>query len=102
MNNVVQFPIQPTKASSAAKHGPANLKDLQIPSSERMHLLSILAHCPDGATERELLTHDVRGGIIYEAVLLDLVSVKEERAFGQSAYKFEILPAGIQLLNVQE
>jgi hypothetical protein len=100
MNNVIQFPTQSRKASTACEARPSRPKDLQIASGERIHLLSILAHRSDGATEHELVTHDVRGGIIYEAVLLNLVRVKEESAFGQTAYRFEILPAGIQLLGV--
>jgi hypothetical protein len=102
MNNVIQFPTQSRKARTACEARPSRPQDLQIASGERIHLLSILAHRPNGATEHELVAHDVRGGRIYEAVLLNLVRVKEECAFGQTAYRFEILPAGIQLLNVQK
>ena len=45
---------------------------------------------------------DVRSNLTYKAVMLNLVRVKQERAFGQTTYRFEILPAGIQLLGVQE
>jgi hypothetical protein len=64
-----------------------------------IRLLGILAHCPDGATERELVMQDVRSNLIYEAVMLNLVRVKKERAL---EYGFEILPAGMKLLGVQE
>jgi len=76
-------------------------KTIEI-SAEMIRLLGILAHCPDGATQYELVVQDVRGSLIYEAVMLNLVRVKQERAFGQTTYRFEILPAGIQLLGVQE
>ena len=45
---------------------------------------------------------EVKGSLIYEAVMLNLVRVKQELAFGQATYRFEILPAGIQLLGMQE
>ena len=71
-------------------------------SAEMIRLLGILAGCPSGTTRRELIMQDVKGSLIYEAVMLNLVRVKQERAFGQTTYRFEILPAGIQLLGVQE
>jgi len=71
-------------------------------SAEMIRLLGILAGCQNGATWRELIMQEVKGSLIYEAVKLNLVRVKQERAFGQTTYRFEILPAGIQLLGVQE
>jgi len=71
-------------------------------SAEMIRLLGILAHCPDGATHRELVMQDVRGSLIYQAVMLSLVRVTRERSFGQDDYRFQVLPAGIELLHVQE
>ena len=71
-------------------------------SAEMIRLQGILAGCPNGNTRRELIMQDVKDSLIYEAVMLSLVRVKQERAFGQITYRFEILPAGIQLLGVQE
>ena len=71
-------------------------------SAEMIRLLGILADCPNGTTQHELIMQGVRSSIVYEAIMLNLVRVKQERAFGQIAYRFEILPAGIRLLGVQE
>ena len=65
--------------------------------AEMIRLLGILAGCPNGATRRELVMQDVRGGLIYEAVMLSLVRVIRERAFEPDGYRFQILPAGIEL-----
>ena len=59
-------------------------------SAEMIRLLGILAGCPSGTTQRELIMQDVKGSLIYEAVMLSLVRVKQERAFGQITYRFEI------------
>ena len=67
-------------------------------SAEMIRLLGILAGCPNGATWRELIMQEVKGSLIYEGVMLNLVRVKQERTFGHTTYRFEILPAGIQLL----
>jgi hypothetical protein len=67
-----------------------------------IRLLGILAGCPNGATRRELVIQDVRGSLIYEAVMLSLVRVMRERVFEPDGYRFQILPAGIRLLGVQE
>jgi hypothetical protein len=71
-------------------------------SAEMIRLLGILAGCPNGAMQHELITQGVKSSIVYEAVMLNLVHVKKERAFGQTAYRFEIMPAGIKLMGVQE
>jgi hypothetical protein len=71
-------------------------------SAEMIRLLDILAGYPNGTTQRELIMQDVKSSLIYEAVILSLVRVKQEPAFGQITYRFEILPAGIRLLSVQE
>ena len=71
-------------------------------SAEMIRLLGILAGCPNGAMQHELIMQGVQSSMVYEAVMLNLVRVKQERAFGQTAYRFEILPAGIRLLGVQE
>jgi hypothetical protein len=74
---------------------------IEVPA-EMMRLLDILADCPDGATQHELITQGVKSSLIYKAVMLSLLRVKRERTFGQAAYRFQILPAGTQLLDVQE
>ena len=71
-------------------------------SAEMIRLLGILAGCPNGAMQHELTTQGVQSSMVYEAAMLNLVRVKQERALGQTTYRFEILPSGIQLLNVQE
>jgi hypothetical protein len=70
-------------------------------SAEMVRLLGILAGCPDGSSQRELTMQGVKSSLIYEAVMLNLVSVKQEQRLGLAAYRFHILPAGIQLLDVQ-
>ena len=70
-------------------------------SAEMIRLLGILADCPDGATQYELAREEVKSSLIYEAVMLSLVRVERKR-FGQVAYRFHILPAGRELLGVQE
>ena len=45
---------------------------------------------------------DLRGSLIYEAVMLSLVGVMRERAFEKDGYRFQILPAVIQPAGVQE
>jgi hypothetical protein len=71
-------------------------------SAEMVRLLGILADCPEGSTQHELITQGVKSSLIYEAVMLNLVRVKLERGLGPAAYRFHILPAGIQLLVVQD
>jgi len=71
-------------------------------SAEIVRLLGILADCPDGATQQELNTQGVKSNLIFEAVMLSLVRVEQERGLKHSAYRFFILPAGVQLLTVQE
>jgi hypothetical protein len=45
---------------------------------------------------------DVRGSLVYKAVMLSLVRAISERTFEPDGYRFLILPAGIRLLGVQE
>jgi hypothetical protein len=71
-------------------------------SAEMVRLLGILVDCPDGATQHELVQQGVRSSLIYEAVMLSLIRVMRERTFGKAAYRFQILPAGRELLDVQE
>jgi hypothetical protein len=71
-------------------------------SAEMIRLLGILAHYPDGVTQHELVAQDVRSSLIYQAVMLNLVHAKQEPAFAQATYRFEILPAGMKLLGVYE
>ena len=65
-------------------------------SAEMIRLLGILAGCPNGATRRELIMQDVKGSLIYEAVMLSLVRVKRNGLSARTTYRFQILPAGIQ------
>jgi hypothetical protein len=74
---------------------------IEVPA-EMIRLLGILTGCPNGAMQHELITEGVQSSMIYKAVMLNLVRVKQELAVGQTTYRFEILPAGIQLLGVQE
>jgi hypothetical protein len=69
-------------------------------SVEMIRLLDILAHCPDGAIHYELVAQEVRSSLIYQAVMLGLVYAMQEPA--QTVYRFKILPAGMELLGVQE
>ena len=71
-------------------------------SAEMMRLLRILADCPVGATQHELTMQGVRSSVLYKAVMLAIVRVKQERVLGNVAYRFHILPASIQLLDLQE
>jgi len=71
-------------------------------SAEIVRLLGILADCPKGSTQYELMMQGVKGGLIYEAVMLKLIRVERERGLEDVAYRFHILPAGAQLLAVQE
>jgi hypothetical protein len=71
-------------------------------SAEMMRLLRILADCPEGATQHELTMQGVRSSVLYEAVTLAIVRVMQERALGNVAYRFHVLPASIQLLDLQE
>ena len=71
-------------------------------SAEMVRLLGVLADCPDGATQHELAMQGVKSSLIYEAVMLSLVRATRERAFGQATYRFQVLAAGIKLINVQE
>jgi hypothetical protein len=73
-----------------------------VVSAEMNRLLILLALYPDGATRRELVMQDVRGSLIYEAVMLSLVRVVRERVFEPDGYRFQILPARMELLGVQE
>jgi len=68
-------------------------------SAEMIRLLGILAGCSNGATNRELVMREVRSSLIYQAVMLSLVRVRIDP---EEDYRFEILPAGIELLHVQE
>ena len=63
-------------------------------SAEIVRLLGILADCPDGATQQELITLGVKSNLIFEAVMLSLVRVEQERVLGRIAYRFFILPGG--------
>jgi len=71
-------------------------------SAEIVRLLGILADCPDGATQQELITLGVKSNLIFEAVMLSLVRVEQERVLGRIAYRFFILPDGAKLLAIQE
>ena len=71
-------------------------------SAEMIRLLGILADCPGGATQHELIAQGVRSSLFYEAVMLSLVRVTRNPTFGQAVYRFHILPAGRELLGVQE
>jgi hypothetical protein len=66
-----------------------------------VRLLGILVDCPEGSTHHELITQGVKSSLIYEAVMLKLVRVKQEQRLGLAAFRFYILPAAIQLLDVR-
>ena len=57
-------------------------------SAEMIRVLGILADCPNGATQHELIMQGFQSSIVYEAIMLNLVRAKQERAFGQIAYRF--------------
>jgi hypothetical protein len=73
---------------------------VKVPA-EMVRLLGILAHCSEGSTQYELITQGVKSDLIFEAVMLKLVRVEQERVLGHIAYRFYIMPAGAQLLGVQ-
>jgi hypothetical protein len=72
-----------------------------VVSAEMVRLLGILAACPKGSSHHELTTQGVKSSLTFEAVMLNIVRVKREQGLGLAAYRFHILPAGIQLLDVQ-
>ena len=75
---------------------------VEVPA-EIVRLLGILADRPEGSTQYELTKmRGVKSSLIYEAVMLGLARVERERGSKHAAYRFFILPAGAQLLAVQE
>jgi hypothetical protein len=75
---------------------------VEVPA-EIVRLLGILAARPEGSTQYELTNmRGVKSSLIFEAVMLSLVRVERERGSKHAAYRFFILPAGAQLLAVQE
>jgi hypothetical protein len=74
---------------------------VEVPA-EIVRLLGILADCSEGFTQYELITQGVKSNLIFDAVMLKLTRVEQERVLGHIAYRFYIMPAGAQLLGVQE
>jgi hypothetical protein len=74
---------------------------VEVPA-EIVRLLGILAVRPEGSSLRELVMKGVKSNLIFDAVMLKLARVEQERVLGHIAYRFYVMPAGAQLLGLQE